>query len=311
MAITDVQSSAADFMNWAIPYYLNGTVTAQQFYPYVIKNPIAVPEQLFFVTIPVQKVASVQVIENNTSLTQSQTLKFSEKAIETTTSSTTEGYKVGSGITSTSKFSYTTKIFGSSIGLEQTFTVNVNSEYNHSSTETTTQTTERLWKVTQPVSVLPYTRIVATLTIMGGEVEIPMTLNANLLGQGLDTEYYCGADFSSPDYPNAWQPFMASNLYDTSWPNKPASFAGGNGNELILKGASITTNGPSLYSTVHFEQTPLPGYERLSEPKSWYSNEVVLRDGTMITIPDLDPATGRVLPSKMPEPILASSRIND
>ncbi|PEM46677.1 hypothetical protein COF80_00065 [Bacillus toyonensis] len=312
MAITDIRLASEDYLRFHAQHYWGGaTVLSTGFLPYLIQNPIAVPDQTVFETVPVQKVSSVQVLTNNTDVEQSQTVKFSEKVIETTTSSTTEGYKIGSGITSTSKFGYSLKVKGNSSGFDQTFTLTTTSEYNHSSTETKTQTTERLWELTQPVRVAPHTQVVTTLTIFGGEARIPMTLNANLLGQGYGQEAYSELNLRKTDGSVWYNWIPASNMYDTNWPNKPASFAGYTGRSLILKGASVTTTGPCLYSTVRFDETPLPGYEKDSQPRSWYSNEVLLRDGTIITIPDLDPKTGRALPPKRPEGILVSSRITD
>ncbi|PEM46675.1 ETX/MTX2 family pore-forming toxin [Bacillus toyonensis] len=311
MAITDIESAAKDYMNWALPHYSGYSPTSYKFYPYTISNVSAVPAQTAFETAPVQKAASVQVVTNNTSLTQSQTLKFSEKLIESTTGSTTEGYKIGSGITSTSKFSYNVKIFAANIGFDQTFTVTTTGEYNHSSTETTTKTTEKLWELTQPVSVPPYTQIVATLLILGADLQIPMTLNAFLLGNGTEIgseNLYCSAYYYNPNY--TLQPYYAGNMANRSWPNRPDCFYQGV-YSLQLQGASTTSHGPGLYATVLFEQTPLPGFETFSESKTWYSNEVLLRDGSIITIPDLDPATGRVLPAKVLEPVMVSRSSND
>ncbi|QIW21378.1 ETX/MTX2 family pore-forming toxin [Bacillus thuringiensis] len=315
MAITDIRSASEDYLRWHAQYYWGGaTLQTMGFYPYLVQNPIAVPDQTVFEVVPVQKISAVQVLTNDSDQEQTQIVDFSEKIIETTTSTTTEGYKIGSGITSTSKFGYSLKILSTTTGFDQTFTLNTTSEYNHSSTETTTQTTERLWELTQPVRVAPRSQVISTLTVFGGKAEIPMTLNANLLGQGVSNgapEVYSDLTLRKTDGSTWYNWVYASQMYDLAWTGKPVSFAGYTGHSLILKGAAVTTTGPCLYSTVRFDETPLPGYEKDSKPRSWYSNEVLLRDRTIITIPDLDPKTGRPLPPKGPEPILVSSRIND
>ncbi|TKI78693.1 hypothetical protein FC699_36955, partial [Bacillus wiedmannii] len=82
MAITDVEKSAIDFMRWHSVAKMNGipnTWYNERIHPYEVNNPIAVPKSTSFKTVPFPKATAVQILENNTGVQQSQTVKFSEK----------------------------------------------------------------------------------------------------------------------------------------------------------------------------------------------------------------------------------------
>ncbi|MCR8861030.1 ETX/MTX2 family pore-forming toxin [Bacillus sp. FSL K6-6038] len=294
MAIDDINSNARNFMEWRLRTHYNPSRLGEvYFYPYEIRNAIAVPKTTSFRVTPQQKATSIQVLENNTSIPQSQTVKFSEKTIETVSNSTTEGYKIGTGVKSTTKASLQVKFPFGSGGAEQSLELSVTSEYNHSSTSTTTHTTERLWEVTQPVTVPAYSRVTATLVIMGTTFSVPMDLTANLHGTRAGGDGFCAQDYWNQKNEKWWVLWTAGHLANGSWPNRPKSFVSvGPNSSLNLKGASMTTVGPGLYSTVKFDQTPLEGYENALESKTWYSNEIQLRDGQIVTVPSIDPVTG-------------------
>ncbi|TKH16338.1 pesticidal protein [Bacillus wiedmannii] len=287
MAITDVEKSAIDFMRWHSVAKMNGipnTWYNERIHPYEVNNPIAVPKSTSFKTVPFPKATAVQILENNTGVQQSQTVKFSEKVSETTSSSTTEGYKVSAGIKSTTKLSFKMSFIASG-GIEQTVEVSTNAEYNHSSTTTTSSTVEKTWEVTQPVIVPANSRVTATLIIMGGEVKVPIKLSANITGS--NTSYhFCSHAFARYNAVNLGAYYRSGHLMGL--PNRPASFKSiGPNYSLNVEGASTTVVSPGLYTTVRFDQTPLSGYS--GETKTWYSNQIMLRDGHVLTIPNFDP----------------------
>ncbi|TKI82104.1 pesticidal protein, partial [Bacillus wiedmannii] len=145
---------------------------------------------------------------------------FSEKVSETTSSSTTEGYKVSAGIKSTTKLSFKMSFIASG-GIEQTVEVSTNAEYNHSSTTTTSSTVEKTWEVTQPVIVPANSRVTATLIIMGGEVKVPIKLSANITGS--NTSYhFCSHAFARYNAVNLGAYYRSGHLMGL--PNRPASF---------------------------------------------------------------------------------------
>lgn len=187
MTIIDIEQKAYEELKWYATRVLNAqpnSFTNPSLYSYNINNADAVPDTVNFKTNPKILLTSVQVLSNDTSIQQSQTLKFSQKCTETTTTSTTTGYRIGTSIKSTTKGKI--KVGFLMAGeIEQTVEVSLTGEYNHSTTQTTTSTHERLWEYTQPVLVPARSKVIATFYIMGGPVTVPMTLSANIAGTGV------------------------------------------------------------------------------------------------------------------------------
>ncbi|WP_242319048.1 ETX/MTX2 family pore-forming toxin [Bacillus cereus group sp. BfR-BA-01349] len=87
------------------------------------------------------------------------------------TNSTTEGYKVGAEVKSTSKAYVKAKFPFGEGGYEHSLEISFTSEYNHSST-TTTKSNEKLWEVSVPVTVPARTLIRVTLVVMDSDINI-------------------------------------------------------------------------------------------------------------------------------------------
>lgn len=117
-------------------------------------------------------------------------------------------------------------------------------------------------------------------------MKIPIKLSANLKGNGPYGNTLCSIAFQRYQGTDLALYFDAHHLY--FWPNKPACFKSiGPNASLNLEGASTTVVSPGLYTTVRFDQTPLSGYS--GETKIWYSDQIMLRDGRILTIPNFDP----------------------
>ncbi|HDR5278216.1 TPA: ETX/MTX2 family pore-forming toxin [Bacillus thuringiensis] len=300
MAITDIEQSAFDIIEGfalkSFPGIIPGSFFNRKIYPYELTNAIAVPVTTSITANPIPKVTSIQVLENDGEAVQNQTAKFSEKSIESVKNTTTEGYKIGAGIKSTTKFKVKVGFLVSG-EIEQSLEVSLTGEYNHSSTQETTRTTEKLWEITQPVTVPPYSRITATLVIMEANLKIPMTLSANLRGTKLTSGIvypFVGIDFQTTNG-SVGTDLGADGLYrygSYSQHGKPESFKSAGPNQsLNLEGHSFTAAGVGLYTIVRFEQTPLSGYS--GETKTWYSDQVMLRDGSILTLPNFNAIIGR------------------
>jgi hypothetical protein len=96
-----------------------GSKSKQSLYKYEIKDVSISPSTVSFDSIPEIQASSVQVIENNSSVPQSQTFAFNEKTTDTFTTSVTHGLKTSLGIKSTTKFSASVFL----ISIEQTIEV--------------------------------------------------------------------------------------------------------------------------------------------------------------------------------------------
>ena len=296
MTIVDIEQKAYEELKWYAIRELNAqpnSFTNPSLYSYNINNADAVPDIVNFKSNPQILLTSVQVLSNDTSIQQSQTLKFSQKCTETTTTSTTTGYKIGTSIKSTTKGKI--KVGFLMAGeIEQTVEVSLTGEYNHSTTQTTTSSHEELWEYTQPVLVPARSKVIATMYIMGGPVTVPMTLSANIAGTGVSpkgspysfSKIYFKKQNSSA---NSSLSARASVLYNPKWPGYSPVFTGvGENYSLNVEGASISSNTVSLYSYVEFKEYPLSTdtANLVAVPMREYYSTPILRDGT----PALNPA---------------------
>ncbi|MRB43364.1 pesticidal protein, partial [Bacillus thuringiensis] len=85
-----------------IPGYINRQVIdGPNIYDYVISDSVAVPKTVIFNVNPTPYTGPNIISENNTDVNQNKRIKFSEKVVETTTHTTTKGFKIGGGIKST------------------------------------------------------------------------------------------------------------------------------------------------------------------------------------------------------------------
>ncbi|PHE90197.1 hypothetical protein COF80_00075 [Bacillus toyonensis] len=295
--ITNIEQSTINYMIWYATHYLHAnpnTFYNVGLYPYEIHNLSIVPKFNRITVNPSQKDTVIQTIENNTDVEQHRIIEFYEKTTENITNCTTAGYSIYEGIKST--FTCNIQInFLISGGLEESLEVPVHSEYKCHDTETTNTTYSKLWQVKQTVIIPPHSRINANLIIMGTNIKIPMQLSANIKGTHVHnnkSNYFSSLSFQQHDGSKVRAKFCASNLSQDAWPDKPVSFRSpGPYSSLNLKGDATTTIEPGLYAMVRFEKIPLNG--NYQESKIWYSDQVLLRDGREIRLPNFDPLTGK------------------
>ncbi|HDR5276894.1 TPA: ETX/MTX2 family pore-forming toxin [Bacillus thuringiensis] len=295
--ITNIEQSTINYMKWYAINYLNAEPTTfftEGIYPYEVQNISINPKLNNFFVNTFPKEEYFQVIENNTDTNQLQNIKFSEKSIETITNTTTLGYTLYKGIKLSTTFNILVN-FMISGSIEQSLEIPFNSEFKCYSTETTKKTFNKLWEFTQPVIVPPHTRITATLIIMGATIKIPTQLSANINGAHMynnKENWFSSISFRQFNGSKVKTLFAASNLSQNSWPKKPSIFASpGPHGSLNLRGESIITVEPGLYTVAKFVESPLDGFS--NERKTWYTDKVILRDGRMIQLPNLNPLTGK------------------
>jgi hypothetical protein len=301
MTITNIELAIRDYTNWdgtrEIPGYINRQVIdGPNIYDYVISDSVAVPKTVIFNVNPTPYTGPNIISENNTDVNKNKRIKFSEKVVETTTHTTTKGFKIGGGIKSTTKGTLKLKFPVGELGFEQTLELlPLTGEYNSSSTTGNTCANEKLWEITDNITVPPHSRVTSTLIIMKTEVRVPMELTTNLRGTNSSGEgsfptsnglfsYTTSARGTVGGIFVSYYVRPASALYNTSWPDKPATFNSIGSNEsLNLLGSGYSDVVPSLYVTIRQDQTPLSGYP--GETKTWYSDKVILRDGRIVTLP--------------------------
>jgi len=295
MTIVDIEQKAYEELKWYATRKFKvqpNSFKNPSLYSWNSKNVDAVPDIVNIRSNPKILLTSVQVLSNDTSIQQSQTLKFSQKCTETTTTSTTTGYKIGTSIKSTTKGKI--KVGFLIAGeIEQSVEVSLTGEYNHSTTKTTTSTHEELWEYTQPVLVPARSKVIATFYIMGGPVTIPMTLSANIAGTGVSPKgspyhlskiYFKEQNFSN----NSSLSARASVLYNPNWPGYSPVFTGvGENYSLNVEGASVSANTVGLYSYVEFKEYPLSAdtVDIDAVPMREYYSTPILRNGTTALIP--------------------------
>ncbi|MGE7112299.1 ETX/MTX2 family pore-forming toxin [Lysinibacillus sp. NPDC047702] len=295
MTIVDIEQKAYEELKWYATRKFKvqpNSFKNPSLYSWNIKNVDAVPDIVNIRSNPKILLTSVQVLSNDTSIQQSQTIKFSQKCTETTTTSTTTGYKIGTSIKSTTKGKI--KVGFLIAGeIEQSVEVSLTGEYNHSTTKTTTSTHEELWEYTQPVLVPARSKVIATFYIMGGPVTIPMTLSANISGTGVSPKgspyhlskiYFKEQNFSN----NSSLSARASVLYNPNWSGYSPVFTGvGENYSLNVEGASVSANTVGLYSYVEFKEYPLSAdtVDIDAVPMREYYSTPILRNGTPALIP--------------------------
>ncbi|WP_324656833.1 ETX/MTX2 family pore-forming toxin [Bacillus cereus] len=255
-----------------------------------IEDSKVTPTTVSFETIPAIAVSSVQVIENNTSVAQSQTFTFSEKITDTYTNTTTHGLKVGTGIKVGAKF--TSKVFMTQF--EVSVEVSINLEYNFSTTATQTHTEETTKTITQPVIAPPHTRVQATLQIYKGEFDVPVDLELTMVG---DPNAIAG--YPVPYLPKPYALYHAYFNKKGSQPNQFShafiypdalsyisnSYTKLSKEKVRWKGTAITRAAVNMYSVVRIDETPLPGYQ--GESRTYYlppvpiNNSGILAPNTM------------------------------
>nr|BAJ05397.1 crystal protein [Bacillus thuringiensis] len=298
MAIFDVEADLIDNNKWYAQKYYNAN-------PSTFRNPIVydmnvsdldvVPITTEFSSTPQLTNSATQVVRNNTSKDQSQTVLFSEKSIETFSRSTTEGYKIGSSIKSTTSFKVKVGFLVSG-EINQSIEVAITGEYNHSSTETTTTTNEKLWQVTQPVIIPPYTQVTATLQIFSGPFVVPAKTKATIQGKGTNNGAYNFA--SAITYTdNSGRVYTDRNraqaLYTdrNEWPGYKRIYVGGSSSTdptglLRLEGEARITAQVGLYAVTEFRESPLPGYAGVGSNRTYYAPNILLGDGSVIQFPE-------------------------
>lgn len=301
MAIFDYNAKVVEFSQWYASMY--GYTNLRNFkYYYNITDINAVPESSNpSVTVtPVLARTSIQELTNNTSVPQAQTVSFSETTTESQSSTTTNGAKFSTTVTSTTKFTASVKFKAIGSSIEQTLAVAMTGEYNYSSSQTKTTISSRTWTITQPVSVPPRSRVTCTLLIYDAPFAIPVNLNCNIVGTQpfITSTQLVGSthDFSTPTGTAGTPPGI---MYLNNWPGRPSEYIGsgrssGSSSENILKfrGKGSQTAVQGLYSTVRFDETPLPGNQ--GETRTYYSPIQLANQDNMIptnstSIPIINP----------------------
>lgn len=286
--ITDVSKCCEDYLKYASKD--NATPNSYsnfEMYDYTLSNVEVIPTETSFVNDDVKMLlSSTTVLENNSSIEQSRTENFSTNHEETYTYSTTEGYKIGAGIKSTTKAKVKVDFLMAGSELEQSLELSFTSEYNHSSTETTSTKESRSWGISQPIKVPPYSKIICTQYIMGGTVNVPVKLNATLRGNhyipmASDT-HLAGIQYTPVGAGYKVLSVMAANYLENDWPGKPSGVFNPSSTphaiDLVGVGKNIITAG--YYSYVKFEELPLDG--KSSKASKVYYSDIMLADGTTI-----------------------------
>nr|AAL26871.1 crystal protein NT40KD [Bacillus thuringiensis serovar dakota] len=300
MAIIDFNQKIKDFCQWQVSNEFNpGRDLRNWVISYENTNISAVPRGasggVATVNVtPVLKVASTQELYNGSSVTQSQTARFSETTQETQSSTTTEGARFSSTVTSTTKFTANVNFKAIGSGIDQTIAVAVTGEYNYSSSQTITTQRTRVWDVTQPVIVPPRTRIVATLLIYDAPFSIPIDLNCEVTGKipinngfsqdlaGATYDYTIGTNTRASSYTR-----LGMMAY-YNWPGKVPEFVGYQSAgraafaTLVYRGVGLQTAVQGLYSVVKFEEFPIG---RQGETRTYYS-PIQLADQNTSLAPD-------------------------
>ncbi|WP_277999128.1 phosphatidylinositol-specific phospholipase C domain-containing protein [Bacillus cereus group sp. BfR-BA-01349] len=290
MAIYDV---AADLFNlcteYAIkhydanPYSFHGATI----YDRSVLNSEVKPDKVEFDVIPNLTNTVINTITNDTNVEQSVSTKLSTKTVETTSITTTEGYKVGSSIKNTLTFK-AGGIFSIG-GVEHSFEVSVSGEYNHSSSETKTNTKEKLWEYTAPIKVPPQTKVEGKIQIYSGSIPVPVTLKSTVWGLGqspngqlknaLTSLYY--KDNRGKEWVDTYQVALLYTLRG-EWSGYKPIYVGSDGSGVKLQGKATVDIDLGLYAVVTFKEEPLPGNQNMKNGRTY--SKIIFRDGRIMDI---------------------------
>lgn len=257
-------------------------------------------------TDPILAKSSIQDLFNNTSVSQTQTVTFSETTTEMQSSTTTHGAKFSTTVTTSSKFAADLKFKILGTSTEQSVSVAVTAEYNYSSSQTKSITNSRTWTVSQPVVVPPHSRVTCNLLIYDAKFSIPMYLKSDVEGTiPWSNNGYVGAtcDVTGMDGKKYIMGIALGRMLTSSWPGKPPEFVGA----YTTPGSSVVQNGlkfqgtglqsvvNGLYSMVKFTEQPLTGHS--GETRTYYSAPQLVNEDNIIStgytnIPIINPITG-------------------
>ncbi|ARX70227.1 ETX/MTX2 family pore-forming toxin Cry64Ca [Bacillus thuringiensis] len=288
MAIHDVGTDLLEFAKWYATTNYNAnpnTFRNPQIFESVVGESEIIPKNDTFETIPKLTTVVTDVIINDTSVPQSITPKIMQKTSETITTTTTQGFKVGSEIKYTNTMKVNLLLVG---GVSNSIAVSISAEYNYSSSETETNITEKAWEYNRPVLVLPRTKVTATLSIYSGSFTIPVTLKSTISGNHISNSGY-GYALSSigyTDYNNrSWTDIYRTNfLYDyrNEWPGRKPIYVGRDNIGVKVEGESRVDAELGLYSIVTFKEEPLPGNNLIGNGRTY--SMAILRDGSTMDI---------------------------
>ncbi|MDZ3952447.1 phosphatidylinositol-specific phospholipase C domain-containing protein [Bacillus thuringiensis] len=290
MSIYNVEADLFDLCReYAIKHYdaNDATFHGATIYDRSVLNSEVMPDQVEFNVIPDLSNTVINTITNDTNIEQSMSTKLSTKTIETTSFTTTEGYKVGTSIKNTLEF----KAGGlfSIGGVEHKFEVSVSGEYNHSSSETTTNTTEKLWEYTAPIKVPPNTKVEGKIQIYSGAIPVPVTLKSTVLGLGQSPNGKLKNALTSLWYKDKagkeWvDTYQTSHLYTLrgEWSGYKPIYVGSDGNGVKLQGKGTVDLDLGLYAVVTFKEEPLPGNQLMEKGRTY--SKFVFRDGRIMDV---------------------------
>ncbi|PEK74087.1 ETX/MTX2 family pore-forming toxin [Bacillus toyonensis] len=305
MTIIDFQATIEEYARWHAAKFDRKNVRNVKL-GYLTTNVNAAPPSsnpTVTVNPTIAKASSVQILRNNTSVSQVQTVAFSETTTDTQSSTTTKGCKFSTTVSASSKFKVDVKFLMVNSSVEQTVGVSTTAEYNYSSSQTRTQTTSKVWTVTQPVTVPPFKQVSCSLLIYDAPYTIPIDLNCHIVSNYSSQWGKCLGTYNSTDAQGqTWlSAISVGNLM--SWPGKPPEFVGvvaSNPNQpndrdtLVFKGIGTQSALTGLYSIVDFVEKPLPGYD--GEIRTYQlpaqlvnENDIILPEST--SIPIINPIT--------------------
>ncbi|MDZ3952448.1 ETX/MTX2 family pore-forming toxin [Bacillus thuringiensis] len=264
--IHDLKEDILDFTKWYAEKHYNAnpdTFHDEKVFDPSVSNTEVVPDKIEFDTTPKLTARATDILINDTSVSQSITPKISTKTVETTSITTTEGYKIGAGIKYTSTMKLKLFLIGE---ISNSIEIAVTSEYNHSTSETQTNTTEKIWEYTRPVIVPPRTKVTATLEVYAGPVKVPVTLRSTITGMGIASTgygYILGSvaykDRGGKSWIDSWR---SRSLYDfrSTWPGFKPVYVGTDGEYGVkVQGTAQVELELGLYGVVTYKEEPLLG----------------------------------------------------
>jgi hypothetical protein len=273
MSIRDINQDAEQ----AFKTTMNPTDTflGGQVQPYQTQNLNVIPrERDFFVDEAILDRSATQLITNNSSVPQLQTVNFNETTTDTTSTSVTHGAKTGLTLGYEASFGVNVGILSAS----QKFSIQVNAEYNFSTTTTQTRTVARGWNVTQQITTPPHSKIVATLEIYKVDFDIPIDLSMDIIGHinpnwGPTPQVYFGHVRSSPSSTGSWavaprqlvlvDPSSYRPMTDDCSDNWHINCANAN-----WRGSATTRVEQGIIAITRIDEIPLSGYP--GETRTYY-----------------------------------------
>ncbi|ARX70226.1 ETX/MTX2 family pore-forming toxin Cry64Ba [Bacillus thuringiensis] len=289
MAIYDIAADLFDLTRWYAEQNYNANPTTfrgAKVYDRIVSDVQSIPEKVDFNLIPGLAYTVKNEIVNDTNTEQSMSTKLMHTLIESNSVTTTKGYKIGSSIKNTFSVNIEGSFFVGGGSTEHSIEVSVSGEYNHSSSETKTNTSQKTWEYNSPILVPAKTKVTATLDIYAGPVVVPVTLKSTVTGTGIVNNFpNVLTSLSYIDRNNKlWTDSLPTALlydYRNQWPGSQSIYVGKNGGGVQVEGKAEIQLELGLYSIATFDSQPLSG--NTTGKEAVYS-KAILRDGSIIDI---------------------------